>query len=307
MTDDLGEQAVIDGLHAAQPPPPKWLRTPAGDDAAIFADGSIVAADAMVEGVHWDHRVRPEDVGFKLARTNLSDIAACGAVGRWAALSLSLPAPIGMSWVKDFARGLAEGLDGVPLVGGDTTRSPGPVFTSLTVGGTLEGPALLRSGAHPGDVVWVSGNLGDAAAGFSTEASALWRAWVRPAPPLALGPALVSGGLATAGLDLSDGLAKDLRRLCRASGCGARIDPSALPASEALASLGGDILAYQVAFGEDYELLFTAPRERSEEVLGLGSRLSVRLTPIGVCVEGQHIELEGRSWPRTWSHFPEER
>jgi len=108
-------------------------------------------------------------------------------------------------------------------------------------------------------------------------------------------------------MDLSDGLATDLARLCAASGCGARIDPAALPTSDALLCLVDDPLPHQVAFGEDYELLFTAPPDREGEIQALAAHLALRLTPIGTCTADRAVVLEGRDWPRSWSHFQEER
>lgn len=302
---DPDEQAVIDGLTACFPGAPPWVRVGPGDDGAVLSDGTVLAADCMVQGVHWDDRVAAEDVGYKLAVSNLSDLGAMGAVGRWALLTLSLPRPVDAGWVAAFGRGLAEGLGDVPLLGGDTTRSPGPILASLSVGGHLASQPLLRSGASPGDWIWVSGTLGDAAAGFASDAPApaLWRAWTRPAPPLALGPALATQGLATAALDLSDGLAQDLARLCAASKVGARVDPAALPRSSALDPSDPALLAHQVAWGEDYQLLFTTPPEARDAVEALGRTLGVRLTCVGHCTAGPTVDLAGAPWPPPWRHF----
>ena len=191
-------------------------------------------------------------MGRKLVAVNASDIAACGGRADWALLTLCLPQPLDMAWVQDFARGLREALGPVPLLGGDTTRSPGPRMVSLTLGGRLEGPPLLRSTAGPNQDLWVSGRLGAAADAFHGEGPL--EPLVDPSPPLDLGPRLARDGLATAAMDLSDGLAADLRRLCRASGVGALVD--AVPTSTTLQRALG--------FGDDYELLFTAhPRHRA--------------------------------------------
>ncbi len=308
LTTEQGEpdeQAVIDGICASAATLPPWVRVGPGDDAAVLASGAVLATDAMVQGVHWDLRVTPAQVGFKLARTNLSDVAAMGAEARWALLTLALPTPVDPRWVTDFGRGLAVGLDGVPLLGGDTTRSPGPVTATLTVGGQLVGPPLLRSGARPGDLVWVSGALGAAARAFASGETAtdLWQAWVRPAPPLALGPALARDGLATAAMDLSDGLARDLARLCAASGCGARIAPDQLPTVEPVDLTDAEILRQVVGWGEDYGLLFTSPPRHRARVAALGARLDLALTPIGECTAEPGVALTGLAWPSPWRHF----
>ena len=302
---DPDEQAAIDAITATAPHRAPWVRLGPGDDGAVLADGSVLVADAMVQGVHWDLRVAPEDVGFKLALVNLSDLAAMGAEPRWALLTLCLPHPIDGGWVSRFAAGLAEGLGPVPLLGGDTTRSPGPITASLTAGGQLVAGALTRSGARPGDTLWVSGVLGAAARAFGGPGpgTADWSAWTRPQPPLSLGPALALAGLATAGLDLSDGLAQDLHRLCAASGVGASVDPSALPLAAGLSRAASDWLDTAVGWGEDYQLLFAAPPGHADAVAGLGTRLGVPLTAIGTCTADPAVVLEGRAWPAGWRHF----
>jgi thiamine-monophosphate kinase len=305
MNDDPGESFVIDTL-TSQVRLPSWVIEGAGDDAAILEDGTVVAADAMVEGVHWDHRLSPGEVGAKLVAVNASDLAACGARSRWALLSLCLPAVLDRPWVEAFSTGLHRELSrvGAVLLGGDTTRSMGGVTAALTLGGQLEGTPLLRSGAGPHQDIWVSGTLGDAAAGFEPDApEALALAWRQPDPPLDLGPALAREGLATAGMDLSDGLARDLARLCRASSCGATIQETALPASSALLAAVTDPLPYQVSFGEDYQLLFTAQPEHSSAIEDLGGQLDLRLSRIGRTTEESRVRLLERDWPESWQHF----
>lgn len=300
MPDDPGERSVIQTLLTATRRDPSAQIAP-GDDAAVLNDGTVLTLDTLVEGVHWDTRMTAADVGARLALVNRSDLAAMGATGTWALCSVSLPKPLDTAWVQDFARGLAEGLGLIPLVGGDTTASPGPRMVSLTLGGRLAGPALTRSGGRPGDVIWVSGTLGRAAGGYAGVPELL-SAFRRPAPPLALGPALSTRGLASAAMDLSDGLATDLHTLCAASGCGARLDPVDLPVDPALAGRP-DPVADAVRFGEDFELLFTSPAPNTPALRALGTELGLDLHPIGVLTPGDHVELVGRPWPTSWSHF----
>ncbi len=269
-----------------------------GDDAAVLDLGNAVTTDTMVEGVHWDARLSPADVGWKLVAVNVSDLGAMGARPRWATLALTLPRPLDRAWVRDFYAGLADALDhfGVRLVGGDTTRGPGRLV-SLTVGGEVRRP-VLRSGGRPGDELWVTGELGLSAqaflrAGAGAEAVAWFR---RPRPPVSFGVALAEAGLATAMMDLSDGLAIDLCRLCRASGCGALVDPAALP--------GTGTIAERVAFGEDYQLLFAASAGGARAICSLAEELEVPVSKVGCLTESAAVQLAGEEWPPAgFGHF----
>jgi thiamine-monophosphate kinase len=269
-----------------------------GDDAAVLDLGNAVTTDTMVEGVHWDERLSPADVGWKLVAVNVSDLGAMGARPRWATLALTLPRPLDRAWVRDFYAGLADALGhfGVQLVGGDTTRGPARML-SLTVGGAVRRP-VLRSGGRPGDELWVTGELGLSAQAFlraapGTAALAWFR---RPRPPVGFGVALAEAGLATAMMDLSDGLAIDLRRLCRASGCGALVQPDALP--------GTGTLAERVAFGEDYQLLFAASAEGAHAICCLAEELEVPVSKVGCLTESEAVLLAGEEWPpAAFGHF----
>jgi len=309
MNEDPGESFVIETLTRTTRPNPGWLLHGPGDDAALFQDGSALTVDAMVEGVHFESNANPADVGAKLAAVNASDLAATGARPLWGLLTLSLPNPIDRTWVEGFAGGLLQALSDMDahLVGGDTTRSPGAIHASLSMGGQVVGSALTRSGSSAGEDVWVTGVLGDAAAGFKHPDAPLCvrSALARPEPPLLLGPALSEQGIATAAMDLSDGLARDLSRLCAASGCGAVIDPDRLPCSAWLSENCADPIPYQVGFGEDYQLLFTAQKTHRDDVLALGEHLGLRLTQIGRTVCGGGARLSGREWPPVWTHFSE--
>jgi len=278
---------------------PSNVRVGIGDDAALFTDGRVVTVDTMVEGVHWDDKLSPGDIGWKLVAVNVSDIGAMGGRPEWALLTMSLPSPLDRLWVNAFADGLHAACDrwGVGLIGGDTTRGPAR-SVSLTVGGHAARPAL-RSGGRPDDDLWVTGTLGRAAEAFLAkaprpEALAHFR---RPVPPVAFGAALAEAGLATALMDLSDGLGRDLDRLCRASGCGAVVYGEVLP--------GDTPLEWRIAFGEDYELLFSAAQADRDAVRSVARMQDIAISRIGRLEASPGLRLAGGGeWPRAlFTHF----
>jgi thiamine-monophosphate kinase len=273
-----------------------------GDDAALLelpAGQTLVAAtDTLVEGRHFLADSPPESVGHQALAVNLSDLAAMGAAPAWALLSLSLPSS-DPEWLDGFARGfhaLAE-RTGVSLVGGDTVRGP-RVITVQALGFVPAALALRRAGARPGDGVYVSGALGDAAAGLellrrdggdvSDVDSALVRRYRFAEPRLELGIAL--RGIASAAMDVSDGLLGDLGKLCEASGVGARVQLERLPLSAALIERFDAASAERLALGggDDYELVFTVPSS-SERTLGTALPDGVRITRIGEIVSGKGV------------------
>ena len=313
MPGDPDESQIIARILQLGPeggrhrPPPHPAAAP-GDDAALVGPGLVVTVDTMMEGVHWDDRLSAEDVGWKLVAVNASDIGAMGGRPTWALLSISLPAPADAAWLEGFSRGLGQALGryGARLVGGDTTRSPGPIALSLTMAGQAPRP-LPRSGGRPGDQLWVSGTLGEAAGGFFDGAPPGLSWWRRPEPPVELGAAIAEAGLAHAMMDLSDGLLVDLGRLCAASGCGARVDPLALPVGPALATLDPALrLQRQVAFGEDFQLLLAAPADQAEALAALARGMGLRLSCIGTLTEAPGLVLStGEAWPApAFAHFP---
>ncbi|NOY24395.1 MAG: thiamine-phosphate kinase [Oligoflexia bacterium] len=279
-----------------------------GDDAALVSPGVVVTVDAMVQGVHWDQRSSGADVGWKLAAVNASDVAAMGCRPTWTLLTMSLASPVDGSWVEDFSRGLGQGLScwGAQLVGGDTTASPGPTLLTLTMAGQGDHP-VPRAGGRAGDLLWVTGTLGDAAAGFLDDDPA-GLAWLRrPHPPVDLGAALGDAQLATAMMDISDGLLRDLPRLCRASGTGASVDAAALPAGPYLQPLSpSQRLDRQVAFGEDYQLLFSSRPESAPAVRALAAQQQLAVACIGQLTESPDVRLKGgQTWPAArFDHFP---
>lgn len=296
-----------------------------GDDAALLqgpADRQLVVAmDTLNEGVHFPVGTAAADIGWKALAVNLSDLAAMGAEPAWCTLSLSLP-DARAAWVDAFIDGFQQLAvqHRVALVGGDTTR--GPRSVCVTVHGFVEPHrALRRDAAQAGDALWVSGTLGEAAAALalcSEGASAhpdpgegaRWRARLdRPTPRIELGRAL--RGIASACIDVSDGLLADLGHVCRASGVRARVDVDALPGRDALLARFDREAArrLQAAGGDDYELCFTAPAAMAGCVATCAADAGVPVTCIGQMTAGSGVEARdgaGRPWqpPRTgYQHF----
>lgn len=290
-----------------------------GDDAALLRMPPdallVVATDTLNADVHFPEDTRPDALGWKALAVNLSDLAAMGAAPAWCTLSLSLPEGDAL-WVERFLDGflaLARQHD-VALVGGDTTR--GPLSVCVTVHGFVaEGRALTRAGARPGDDLWISGTLGDAAAALSQ-----WRAGGacepslrerldRPTPRLALGRALA--GVASACIDVSDGLLADAGHLCASSGVGAELELAALPASAALATLFTDETRHllQAGGGDDYELCFSAAPAQRDAVLQAAHEAATAVAHIGRIVAGMGVRAllaDGGAWtpPRHgYEHF----
>jgi len=277
-----------------------------GDDAAVLevpvGQRLVVAMDTLAEGIHYPAGTAAADIGYRALAVNLSDLAAMGAVPSWMTLSLSLPAARA-DWLEGFADGLFQLADrhGVALIGGDTIK--GPTVITVQIAGWVEADGwMTRSGARPGDFVYVSGVPGEAAAGlaviqspppgpesFSGDAAVghLRQRFLRPEPRVALGRAL--RGIASAAMDVSDGLLADLGKLCAASGCGATVDTDTLPQSTAMRSLfdAAAVLDFALAGGDDYELLFTVPAERVPLLSELG--LDVSCTRIGRVTEGPGV------------------
>ncbi|TYT22994.1 thiamine-phosphate kinase [Luteimonas viscosa] len=262
-----------------------------GDDAALLQVPPgmqlVVAMDTLNAGVHFPVATAPADIGWKALAVNLSDLAAMGAQPAWCTLSLSLP-EAGAAFVDGFLDGFLElaARHDVSLVGGDTTR--GPLSVCVTMHGLVEpGRALRRAGAGVGDDVWVTGTPGDAAAALAAlQAGAavdrsLRARLDRPTPRVAAGRALA--GVASACIDVSDGLLADLGHICAASGVGACIELDRLPASPALSRFKPDLRwPWQATGGDDYELCFTAPAAQRETVVdALAATGEIAATRIG--------------------------
>lgn len=306
------------------------VRLGIGDDAALLLPPAghelAVSTDTLVAGVHFPLGTSARDLGWKALAVNLSDLAAMGATPAWALLSLTLPESA-REFVDGFAQGFAElaAQHGVALVGGDTTR--GPLAVGVTVHGFVPpGRALRRDGARAGDLVFVTGTLGDAAAGLrcldraDERAAALFNApsdtrealigrLNRPTPRIAAGAALRE--LASACIDVSDGLLADLGHVAARSGVGIELDADSLPASSALLALfeRDERLLLQAAGGDDYELAFCVPPTRAGDVQRDLARIGGGATRIGRVVEGERVRVFDRDGAELvferggWNHF----
>lgn len=278
--------------------PVRKARLGVGDDCALIALDTdmelAISTDMLVEGTHFLAGTDARRLGHKTLAVNLSDLAAMGAQPHYATLAMSLPHAEAV-WLGDFSAGFLDlaSAHGVELIGGDTTR--GPLNLCVTVfGEVLAGGAIRRSGARADDDIWVSGTLGDAALGLAclkgavtlaTEEAAYAVARLEsPTPRVALGLAL--RGVASAMLDVSDGLIGDLRHLAQAAALDATVEAEALPLAEQLARPWARMpLAERLGFvagsGDDYELCFTAAPSLRDQVRAAGARGAVRLTKIG--------------------------
>lgn len=298
------------------------------DDAAYLRPQPgvdlVITTDAVVEGVHFLPDDPPDAVARKALRVNLSDLAAKGARPTVYLLDAVLPDTLDEAWLAGFANGLAKDQAefAVTLVGGDMASTPGPLTLAITAIGEVEsGRMLRRSGARPGDSVYVSGTIGDAALGLLARRGALTGGDARarefladryrlPRPRVALGPRLV--GLAHAALDVSDGLVADLAHICETSNVAAAVEEARVPlsaaASAALAA-EGDLIDRVLGGGDDYEILFTAPPAADNTIAALAHELALPLTRIGAIEAGRGVRVmraDGTARPlehRGWQHF----
>jgi thiamine-monophosphate kinase len=306
-----GEFALIARHFTRAVPADGPLALGIGDDCALLrvAPGQqlAVSSDLLVEGRHFLSTVAPERLGHKALAVNLSDLAACGAEPLAFTLSIALPR-VDDAWLAAFARGLFALADaaGIALAGGDTTA--GPLAIDITAMGQVPpGQALLRSGARPGDELWVSGQLGDARLALEVfrgsvslpgeQFETVRRAMELPQPRHALGLAL--RGVASAAIDLSDGLVGDLGHVLARSRVGALIDADALPRSAVLAAQAPALQRLcTLAGGDDYELLFTAPPARHADVRAAARGADVPVTCIGRIEAGEALRIvDGRGAP----------
>jgi thiamine-monophosphate kinase len=305
LSNTPGERELIAAIRARLPPPPSWLTVGIGDDAAVVEPPrgalDILTTDALVEGIHFDRRFSsPHDIGWKALAVNLSDVAAMGGMPRLALLSLGIPETL---LPEDF-HALIDGFlalaaeHRVTLAGGNITRSPGPLFVDVTVTGYARRRHVLpRGGAHAGDELYVTGEVGAAAAGLRwlrdpssvpiEGMDACADRHRRPQPRVRIGALLGRNHAASACMDLSDGLADAVRQIAQASGVGARIDADAIPvpaAARACFQVAGlDPVRAAAAGGDDYELLFAVPRKRRGRLATVVRQSAgVAITRIGV-------------------------
>lgn len=293
-----------------------------GDDAALWTPRpghqAVVCCDTLIEGRHFPADAEPADIAWKALAVNLSDLAAMGADPVAALLALSLPALPDLEWIERFCDGWAELAQQhqVALAGGDTTRGPVLAMTVTCFGSVPAGTALRRDDARPGDGIYVSGTLGDAAAGLRAwnrrqqpETMPLLARLNRPTPRVGLGRAL--RGIAHAAIDVSDGLLADLGHVLSASGVAADLDVTRLPLSSALRSTVGDAEAMWLALagGDDYELCFIVPASREPDLCAVAKAGDLRLSRIGEIVAGSGVrtrDRDGRPVVVTgagWDHF----
>jgi thiamine-monophosphate kinase len=325
-TSELGEFELI-RRYFLQPQARRGERTGVvlgiGDDAAVLAlppETELVAAvDTIVAGRHFPNGTAARSVGHRALAVNLSDMAAMGATPAWATLALTVPG-VDPAWLEQFSTGLLNLADvhGVTLVGGDTTRGPLTVSVQI-LGHVPRGRALRRSGARAGDLLVVTGTLGDAGAGLKfagaapiLEARAALREFAErfdyPTPRVEFG--LAARGIATAAMDLSDGLAGDLPKMAQASGLAAEVIVDCLPLSDAMRAEVSLQQArdWALAAGDDYELLLAVPAPRYAELAAAADQLNLRLTAIGEFRAGSGVTwvLDGRDYApglRGWDHF----
>jgi len=307
-----------------------------GDDAAVLApvrnERLVVTTDAVVEGVHFSRAYfAPADIGHKALAVNLSDLAAMAATPQWALLSLVLPGDMPVVDVESLVDGLSAlaALHNVSVVGGNITRTTGPLVVDVTAGGTVASRKwLTRAGAVAGDDIWVSGTIGGAAAGLEMLAESGTRTpdpgspipdpgcvarQRRPEPRVRLGVAMGRGRAARAAMDLSDGLADAVRQVAAASGVGARLDASALPIEPAATAWwqarGADPILAAIAGGEEYELLFAVSKRGSGRLRNVRRQVADPvLTRVGVFTKDPAslvVDRGGRedALPQGYRHF----
>ena len=325
------EPSLIARIRQRLAAPPDWLVVDVGDDAAVYEPPrnrlEVITTDTLVDGVHVDRRFVPaQAIGHRVVAVNLSDLAAMGATPRLLTLSLALPADLSLDdfdGLVDGALSLA-GRAGARLVGGNLTRTPGPLTAEVTAIGTVHRRRILRrAGARPGDYIFVSGHPGDARAGLAALAElgagarddwpSLAAQYLLPEPRIALGRALGSSGVVSAAIDLSDGLADGLRRLTDAHGLGCRVDAERLPTSDPArqfwAARVRDAGAEALAGGDDYELLFTArPKGAPRLAAALKATAGLAVTRIGSVTREPGcwlVDAQGRRTPIAggYDHF----
>jgi thiamine-monophosphate kinase len=319
---DFSERDLIARIQERLAPAPDWLLVGIGDDAAVIEPErnrvEVFTVDAVVDGVHFDRTfVPPDAIGHRALAVNLSDLAAMGAAPRLALISMALPLGLPIADFDGIASGLARlaSKHRVHIVGGNLTRTPGPLSIDVTVVGTVKRrQALTRSGARPGDELYVTGTIGAAAAGLQmlcagvgAPAEELVNAYLTPSPRIRAGTQMSRNRVASACMDLSDGLADAVNQIAAASGVGAEIDAASLPISAAsrdwFASRGVDPIRAAVTGGDDYELLVAVRPRLRRQLAAAIRKADVPFTRIGKCTATPGVTLDGAPMPAGYEHF----
>ncbi len=324
---DRTEAELISTIQSHLQPPPDWVVVGIGDDAAVLEPArsrlEVLTVDALVEGVHFDRRFTPpEAIGHRALAVNLSDLAAMGAEPRCALLSMALPASLSLADFERLAAGFGQlaARHRLHLVGGNLTRTPGPMVIDVTVIGAAKRRGVLtRRGARPGDDVYVSGAIGGAAAGLrqlrsegaGTTLTGPAERYLRPEPRVRLGTLLGRNRAASSCMDLSDGLADGAQQIARQSGVGMIIEAADIPIDAAARARftadGDDPVLAAVTGGDDYELIFTVRPRLRGRLRTVGRQADTTITRIGVCTPGSAVVLrhggQDAPMPRGYGHF----
>ena len=310
---DFTERELIARISSQLPPPPAWMPVGIGDDAAVIEPEKnrleVLSVDALVEGVHFDRAFTPaQAIGHRALAVNLSDLAAMGAAPRACLVSLARPPPLTIADFDAMIEGLAAlaRQHRVFVAGGNLTRSPGPMMIDITITGTAKRRQLLtRSGARPGDELYVTGSVGAAAAGLAMlkdrsatpdeGANPCVARYLYPQPRIRMGLLVARNRAATAGVDLSDGLADAVQQIAHVSGVGAVIDADTVPiepvAREWFSRHGADPVRSAITGGDDYELLLAVRPRLARRLTAARRHGDVPLTRIGVCTENSAMLL----------------
>lgn len=324
---EQSERELVARIRQQLPPAPSWLAVGIGDDGAVVEPErnrlEVLTVDAVIDGVHFDRRFTPPDaIGHRALAVNLSDLAAMGALPRMALLSFALPSDLSCSDFDGVVSGIAAlaAAHGITVVGGNLTRTPGPLTIDITAIGAVKRRSMMtRAGARPGDVVYVTGTLGAATAGLQMlqareggAASCVDR-YLRPVARVKTGVLLGRNRAASACVDLSDGLADGVARIAESSGVGISLEEGALPIEPAARDWfdahAEDPVQATLAGGDDYELLFTVRPNSRGRLKAAVLHGGVAITRIGVCTADGRLTLKvaGTDTPATlpqgFTHF----
>jgi thiamine-monophosphate kinase len=324
---ELSERELVHLVQQRLSSAAPWIVVGIGDDAAVVEPErnrlEVITVDAVVDQVHVDRRFTPPDaIGHRALAVNLSDLAAMGAAPRLAVLSMALPPDLSRADFEAIVDGVATLSAGhrIPIVGGNLTRTPGPLTVDITAVGTVKRRSVLtRTGARPGDVVFVTGTLGAAAAGLdmlreagSSAHQGCIERYLRPSPRVRAGLLLGRNRAASSCVDLSDGLADGVARIGEASGVGIALDAVSLPVDAAAGAWwkarGQPVVERAITSGDDYELLFTVRPRHMRRLDAVARHGAVPLTRIGICTTGHSLVLRSADGgetpiPAGFSHF----